>query len=95
MRIKKYLTEYKNYKEKSMSDLPFFRTLSKDEKDMLILSLRRSKEPTGVFPEMDTLPYFKAEFTLSCLIAAQKILNEKGLEIAHKLIDKFEAEDIV
>ncbi len=93
MRIKKYLTEAK--KDRSLKDLPFFRTLSKDEKDMLILSLRRSKEPTGVFPETDTLPYFKADFTLSCLVDIQRILNEKGLEVAQKLIDKFEAEDIV
>lgn len=90
MRIRKYLTEGK---DRSLNDLPFFRSLTKDELDVLIMALRFNKRGNpGVYPERETLPYFMGEYTFESLVGALRALSPKGREIADKLIDKFEAE---
>ncbi len=96
MRIRKYLKEQHYHKPgKTLGDLPFFRSLTKDEKNILLGGLRHSKEEIGVYPDMETLPYFKAEFAFQAMLDMRRLLNEKGLEIVNGLVDKFEAEDIV
>jgi hypothetical protein len=96
MKMKKYLSEGKiDYKGDALKDLPFFRSLTHDEKVIMIFAIKKMGDYAGVYPDMDTLPYFNADFVLSCVLGSRRYLNPSGQEIVGSLIDKFEAEGIV